>query len=364
MLIIGALALGVHIQVPWWTDDYGYCKTVKNLAPGVHRPNGLEPITMTVGDTLVFKYTSHHDVWLHNDEASYDACDQSTAQLLAGVNAGGGCINEQEWNTTCINENEGFHWPPPASQGNHVAPGDYFFSCQISDHCANGQKLKVTVLPMDAPMVPHPMKVAVPLWTDDAGYCKPFPGLDPGNHRPNGMTPMTLLAGQSLWFRYSIHHDVWAHPTRESLEACDYSSAVKLAGRMEGGGCAEDEDLDCIEASAGVEIKPEQDEVYLSCAVHDHCANGQRLVVTVVPISCYHDMGSSSGGLLGFGWPSWADGLLTGNAFTLIFVLLTLGCVTCSYRAVIQIRREVKQGAGHRAKAVPVISNYDDGARA
>ena len=103
-------------------------------------------------------------------------------------------------------------------------------------------------------------------------------------HRTFGLAPISVLQGQSLTFRYSTHHDVWAHPTLESLAACDYTDAVLLAGRGDGGGCENDADLACIDASDGFVLTPTQDELYLSCSVHDHCRNGQRLVVHVLPL--------------------------------------------------------------------------------
>ena len=142
----------------------------------------------------------------------------------------------------------------------------------------------VTVSPAEAPVPPHPAEVVVPYWTDDAGYCKPIPGFEHHVHRPSGLTPITLLQGQKLVFKYSIHHDVWAHPSREALEACDYTSAILLAGRMDGGGCEDDADLGCIESSKGFKLAPTQDELYLSCSIHDHCRNGQRLVVRMLSV--------------------------------------------------------------------------------
>ena len=108
------------------------------------------------------------------------------------------------------------------------------------------------------------------------------------------MPPTDLVC--ALCCRYSVHHDVWAHPTLESLQACDYSSAVQLAGQSDGGGCQDDADLSCIAAGTGYTLTPTQDEMYLSCSVHDHCENGQRLVVKVLPAPCPHDMAASTGG--------------------------------------------------------------------
>ena len=133
------------------------------------------------------------------------------------------------------------------------------------------------------------MNVTVPLWTDSAGYCGSLPGYGEHVHRPNGLTPITLLSGQSLVFKYSIYHDVWAHPTFEALESCDYSHAVRVAGTAEGGGCEADSDLDYIDGKSGFQLTPLPGTLYLSCAVHDHCQNGQRVVVQTLPAPCEHE---------------------------------------------------------------------------
>ena len=64
-------------------------------------------------------------------------------------------------------------------------------------------------------------------------------------HSPRlaGLEPITIAYGQTLVFKYSAHHDVWQHPSAESLTACRYSDAVMLADTSQGGGCELDEDL-------------------------------------------------------------------------------------------------------------------------
>ena len=280
LLVIVAVASSYKLEVPFWTDDAGYCEPLPNVAEGVHRPTGLAPLTVFEGTELVFKYSDHHDLWKHTSAASLAACTYTDAVMLAGRDAGGNCSNEA--NFSCMRAARGFTY-------RLFEVGTHYFSCRVHDHCQNGQRLTVTVLPSTAPVPVHPMHVPVPFWTDDAGYCKPIPGLDPGVHRPSGLRPITLLSGQSLLFKYSTHHDVWAHPSLESLEACDYSSAVMLAGRADGGGCTSDEDLNCIANGEGYALTPTQDEMYLSCSVHDHCENGQRVVVTVLPAPCPHE---------------------------------------------------------------------------
>jgi len=167
----------------------------------------------------------------------------------------------------------------------------------VHDHCANGQRLVVEV---HGSRPKPPAEVVVPLWTDDAGYCKPIPQVFPigqhhGTHglRPHGvdregggLEPITIAYGQTLVFKYSTHHDVWQHPSAESLTACRYSDARLLADTSEGGGCIFDEDLECIRNSVGFKLTPSRAQVgtklFLSCSVGDHCTNGQTIVVTVI----------------------------------------------------------------------------------
>ena len=126
----------------------------------------------------------------------------------------------------------------------------------------------------------------VPFWTDDYGYCEQIPGYAEGVHRPYGLAPMTIALGDSLTFIYSVHHDVWRHPTLAALENCDYTGAEILGDKTMGGGCEDETDHDGCMAQAymngGYVLTPsEPGTLYLSCSVGDHCQNGQRLVVTV-----------------------------------------------------------------------------------
>ena len=263
LLLLADPAVSVRHSVPYWTDDSGYCKPIVSstgttLAHGIHRPTGLAPISLVVGDSLLFKYSTHHDVWLHETDQSLASCDYSTAKMIADRSQGGGCPVEA--NLTCMAAADGFEW-----YANEA--GTYHFSCSVGDHCTNGQRLVVTVRPARSPLSPHAATVEVPFWTDDAGYCKPIPGYNEHVHRPTGLTPISLLQGQALVFKYSMYHDVWAHPSLEALEACDYSSAVQLAGRLEGGGCEKDGDLDCIAASEGFRCaRIAQDLEHVACA--------------------------------------------------------------------------------------------------
>ena len=90
----------------------------------------------------------------------------------------------------------------------------------------------------------------VPYWTDDAGYCNPLPGLDPGVHRPHGLDRIHVKKGDLVSLTYSTHHDIWSHPSLDALESCDYSAAVMIANTTQGGGCEDEADL-CMRKSKG-----------------------------------------------------------------------------------------------------------------
>lgn len=61
----------------------------------------------------------------------------------------------------------------------------------------------------------------------------------------------------------------------ESLVACDYEGARLLAGREHGGGCENDADLACIDASVGFRLRPRSvGKWFLSCSVGTRCARG------------------------------------------------------------------------------------------
>lgn len=274
--------------VPYWTDDAGYCKKLPGLGEKVHRAKGLDRLHIKKGDKVSFTYSTHHDIWAHPTLEALESCNYSEATLIANKTQGGGCENEAD--LECMAAATPFVMQPGSD-------GMLFLSCSVSDHCVNGQRL---VIEVHSSRLPPPAEVTVPLWTDDAGYCKPIPGVFPveqhhGTHglRPHGadregggLEPITIAFGQSLVFKYSTKHDVWQHPSAESLTACRYSDAHMLADTSQGGGCTIDEDLACIDASVGFKLTPTRAQVgtklYLSCSVGDHCTNGQTLVVTVV----------------------------------------------------------------------------------
>lgn len=175
-----------EILVPAWTDDWGYCEEPYKSSK-VHRPSGLATIYAFEGDTLVFKYSKHHNVYLAWRPGAYQNCDKALMTLIADVDEGGNCENDHslgpyqdrfvkeemltaggvsKFDDTCIADSAGFSYKLSltdpygvASRADMVdgwgatlptvADGQIslFFVCQIHDHCENGQRVVVHVLP-------------------------------------------------------------------------------------------------------------------------------------------------------------------------------------------------------------------------
>ena len=226
---------------------------------------------ITLGDTISFEYSTNHDVWSLKSLEAFEACDFSEAVLLAGREAGGGCIDDG-----CIlgqvSPDDRFEFTPEK-------PGAFYLSSNVADQCANGLRLAVTVESTVAWRggLESAYHHVVPFWTDNYGYCDPIRGFPEGVHRPYGLYPLVVQVGQPVLFTFSTQHDVWQHPSRESWEACDHTGATMLADRYEGGGCAHETDATCMAAAKPFVLTPTgPGDIYLSCSVSDHCKNGQR----------------------------------------------------------------------------------------
>ena len=171
----------------FWTDDSGYCKTIVGESEGVHRPAGFARLHTAVGDRLSFTFSTHHDLWSLASLEALEACDFAGGTLLANRMGGGGCDDEAD--LACMEAATPFVLRVNNSEK------DLYLACNVSDHCFNGH-LRLVVLMSEQRgsrdrrwclirqrLVVHtheqrplpPREVVVPLWTDDAGYCKPLP---------------------------------------------------------------------------------------------------------------------------------------------------------------------------------------------
>ena len=73
------------------------------------------PVSAEVGDVVTFTYSASHDVWQFNDEAAFEACDFSSATMLADK-------RDSPFDVT-------------------VTSPSMFIGCSVGSHCRSGQKV-------------------------------------------------------------------------------------------------------------------------------------------------------------------------------------------------------------------------------
>ena len=135
-------------------------------------PSSPSTYEVVIGDKLSFKYNAFHNVYLMPSQEAYESCDFSAATELASVSYGGGegdIPNKYEAVTT--------------------ATGTLYFACQIASHCAQGQKIAVTVKAAPAPPPPD----------SAAPSDSPPPPDSPAPHlAPGRLGVLLLVAAASL----------------------------------------------------------------------------------------------------------------------------------------------------------------------
>ena len=105
MLALPAALSAARVDVPFWTDDYGYCKPLPGLDAGVHPPTASTASSSETGTSVFFTYSTHHDVWQVPTLDELESCDMSGATQLAGRTDGGGC--EDETDAACMSACDG-----------------------------------------------------------------------------------------------------------------------------------------------------------------------------------------------------------------------------------------------------------------
>ena len=117
------------------------------------------------------------------------------------------------------------------------------------------------------------------LWTHNAGFCKTIPGQPEGMHMPDGLDRIYAVVGDSVTFTFATDQNLWHHSSLESLESCDYAEATQYADSTEGGGCADEADLSCMEAATPFEYAANTPgDHFFSSRVGTHCEDGVRLL--------------------------------------------------------------------------------------
>ena len=326
--------MATRIPVMDWSLNYGYCKAASEMT----RRDMLEPITASPGDVLDIRYAvdgdmAGHDVYRYPDETSWNACDQAKATVVE-INpfAGGGCRNASDF--SCLRSTSGVDISVDAEAGDSM-----YLACS-GMHCVGGLKLRVDVVEAGAAAARsnEPRDIVVPAWTDDFGFCDPpFDEV----HRPHGLESIYAFEGDTLVFKYSVHHNVWVAPNADVASSCDFTPMSEIASTDAGGACSSDDSLgpfgsdpvnllagdddarpwqeDCLRSVEGFRYPLSLDDsmgealrdwpggwvgegssgatesyarsavtagavaLHFVCQIHDHCVNGQRVTVYVLP---------------------------------------------------------------------------------
>ena len=139
-----------HIITDWGTN-FGYCK----MNP--YR-RSLDPIEAGRGDVVEIRFAPPFHVYRYRARA-WEKCDDSSAELLAKLNEGGGC---DEDDFLCLERNKGFELE---------IGGDEYLAGRAED-CKKGLKIMISASSKrPAPEGEQSVAVVVPAWTDDYGYC-------------------------------------------------------------------------------------------------------------------------------------------------------------------------------------------------
>ena len=102
-------------------------------------PSSPGSYSVTVGDKLIFRYNSYHNLYQMASEAAYTGCDFSGATELASTSQGGGSGST-----------------PNLYEAVVIAVGTLHLACQMGSHCLMGQKVAITAVPAAPTPPPTP----------------------------------------------------------------------------------------------------------------------------------------------------------------------------------------------------------------
>jgi len=164
-----------------------------------------------VGDVLAFEWQGGHNVYKMPSAEALAACDFTDAVEVIAAN--------------------------DVSRLVTVDSLPVYFSCSVSQHCENGQKLVVTAME-------DVKTVDWRLYSNVADQ------------------RMTAAVGDVLKFNWENAHNVYLMASKEAFETCNFAGATEVS------------------AVSGVTVPVESLPLYFSCSISAHCQGGQKLAVT------------------------------------------------------------------------------------
>jgi len=241
----------------------------------------LDPITVNVGDTVVFEWSGFHNVYIHPAKS----CDEAGA-IEVGTQTGA---------SYTFTEND---------------EGEIGFACDVGPHCEFGQILTVTVLASSTTTIAPTMTPSVvssttttmtgtytdsPVPTMTGTYTdSPVPttttmfpttysqSTDTRSGTPtliapptnpveitvewfissDGFDPISANVGDTVIFEWGNFHNVYIHPTK----SCDETGAIEVGTQT---------------GASHTFTASDVGEVVFACDVGPHCELGQIITVVV-----------------------------------------------------------------------------------
>ena len=141
--------------------------------------------TISTGQSLTFKFSDSHNLYLMASQAKYDDCDFSGARELASTTYGG-ATNEQDIASGLSNLYE----------ATVARVGTLRFACEVQPHCDSGQKVVVYVTPTSPPSSP-PIPALPPFPPDKAPLPPPPSPPAPPVLRPRTEQQETSGSGRA-----------------------------------------------------------------------------------------------------------------------------------------------------------------------
>jgi plastocyanin len=171
------------------------------------RNMAVQQIAAAVGDVVTFTYDSNHNVYQMKDAAAFAACDFSGGTLHAASRYR--CDTNFAHANICV-----CVCPATELSGANGSPFSYtvpagstglYFSCDVGDHCRDGQKLSVSV-----------------------------PGAMTGATAITWVTKMPVqqtaaASGDVLIFNYDSNHNVYQMKDAAAFAACDFTGGTSHA---------------------------------------------------------------------------------------------------------------------------------------
>ena len=198
-------------------------------------------MVVTSGSTVTFQWSGSHNVVEVSNNENFEMC-----------NAAGGDEHA-----------------PTAPDGEYSVvlntPGTYYYICSVSEHCALGQKIAITVLSADAAMLsspPPPPPLPPPPPQSPVAKTFVLPWAIP-------MEPqaMDVTSGSTVTFQWSGYHNVVEVSNNENFEMCNAAGGVEHPPPAPGG-------------EYSVVLNTPSKHYYI-CSVPSHCALGQKIAITV-----------------------------------------------------------------------------------